>query len=485
MSSSPTESRWRIGEPPPAALLARQSYYEWLIVGVTCIGAFIGQLDGSIVQLALPALTVAFDRSVDDVRWVAITYPLAYAAFLPVFSRTCEIHGRKLLYLAGFAIFALSSLLCGFAPSLAWLVAFRVVQGVGGAMLGANSMAILVESIDDSRRAHAIGLYTTAQAIGVSVGPAAGGLLLEVLDWQWVFWVAVPFSLTAALSGWFILPRTHDLARDRRFDWIGASLLMPSLVLAILALNQVSVWPLTSTLMVLVAVGAVTLFALFAWRERVAPAPLVDFGLFSHRSFAAGVVGVSLSYALVFGMFFLMSFALIHGFHNSALLAGFKLAIIPVAMGITAPLGIAAAKKFGSSVVRVSGMALVGAALVALMIIGNHPINTLVTGLSSFAVFGVGLGLFMAPNNHATIDSAPPGRAIQAAAMLNLIRVFGSCVGVSAASSLMSWRIHQHDVIFGGRPLIDAVESSLALLVVFALIAAGASLVRSPKSAQS
>ena len=195
------------------------------------------------------------------------------------------------------------------------------------------------------------------------------------------------------------------------------------------------------------------------------------------------MVGVSLSYALVFGMFFLMSFALIHGFHNSALLAGLKLAIIPVAMGVTAPLGIAASKKFGSSVVCVAGMVLAAAALVALLIIGEHPINTLVTGLSSLAVFGVGLGLFMAPNNHATIDSAPPSHASQAAAMLNLLRVFGSCLGVSAASSLMSWRIHQHDDIFDGRPLINAVESSLALLMLFALIAACVSLVRSPKPA--
>jgi len=483
MTASPEAARWRIAEPEPAARLTRLPYYEWLIVGVTCIGAFIGQIDGSIVQLALPALTQAFDRTVDDVRWVAITYPLAYAAMLRVFSRTCEIHGRKVLYLAGFAIFALGSLLSGFAPNLFWLVVFRIVQGLGGAMLGANSMAILVTSIDSSRRAHAIGLYTTAQAIGVSAGPAVGGLLLEVLNWQWVFWVAVPFSLAAAVAGWFILPRTPRLTSDKRFDWMGATLLVPSLVLAILALNQVSVWPLASTPMILIIIGAVTLFALFVWRELVAPAPLIDLALFGHRAFTAGVVGVSLSYALVYGMFFLISFALIHGFYNSALVAGLKLAIIPVAMGITAPLGIAAAKKFGSSLVCVSGMALVIAALVALLIIGDHPVNTLVTGLSSLAVFGVGLGLFMAPNNHATLNSAPASHASQAAAMLNLLRVFGSCAGVSAASSMMSWRIHQHDAIFGGRPLINAVEISFALLMIFALIAAGVSLVRPPKPA--
>ena len=98
-------------------------------------------------------------------------------------------------------------------------------------------------------------------------------------------------------------------------------------------------------------------------------------------------------------------------------------------------------------------------------------------------MFGVGIGLFMAPNNHATLNSAPASHASQAAAMLNLLRVFGSCLGVSAASSLMSWRIHQHDDIFGGRPLINAVESSLALLMLFTLVAACAVLVRPPKPA--
>jgi MFS family permease len=227
----PSDFRWRHVlqgvEPPPAARLASHPSHHWLIVAVTCMGAFIGQLDASIVQLALPALKQSFDTSVNDVRWVAVAYLLAYASFLPVFSRVCEMYGRKLLYLAGFAVFAIASLLCGLAPDLGWPVAFRVAQGVGGALLGANSIAILLKSVDPERRARAIGLFTAPQAIGVSAGPVAGGLLLDALGWRWVFWVAVPFGLVAALCGWLILPCTADRASDKSFDRTGALLLVP------------------------------------------------------------------------------------------------------------------------------------------------------------------------------------------------------------------------------------------------------------------
>ncbi len=177
-------------------------------------------------------------------------------------------------------------------------------------------------------------------------------------------------------------------------------------------------------------------------------------------------------------MFFLMSFALMHGFHDSALLAGFKIAIIPIALGLIASFGTAVGKKRGARIVCVGGMATSAAALIALSTIALHPIGSLVPGLTAFAVFGLGLGLYIAPNNNATLDAAPAGRAGQAAALLNLLRVIGSCIGVSAASSMMLWRVHERDVLFGGRPLIDAVEASNSLLIIFAVLAGIAAFMR-------
>jgi len=173
----------RGAEPPPAGFIARLSYYPWLIVGVTCIGAFMGQLDASIVQLALPTLGRVFDTSLESVSWVALGYLIAFASFLPIFGQLCEMFGRKLLYLIGFLLFTAASALCGFAPDLVSLTAFRILQGVGGAMLGATSMSLLIKATDQSRRARALGVFAGAQAIGVSAGPAVGGFLIGTLGW--------------------------------------------------------------------------------------------------------------------------------------------------------------------------------------------------------------------------------------------------------------------------------------------------------------
>ena len=230
----------RGAEPPPAAFVARLACYPWLIVGVTCIGAFIGQLDASIVQLALPALGRTFDATLESVSWVALGYLLAFASFLPIFGQLCDIYGRKLLYLVGFLLFAGASALCGLAPDLPSLVAFRVVQGVGGAMLGANSISVLVKATDHRLRARALGVFAAAQAVGISAGPAVGGFLLASLGWPSVFWVTVPFGLAAVIVGWLVLPQTAPRDRELSFDWRGALLLAPALTLVVLALNQVS-----------------------------------------------------------------------------------------------------------------------------------------------------------------------------------------------------------------------------------------------------
>lgn len=446
----------------------------WPVIGVACIGAFIGQLDASIVQLALPALKDAFSVTVDEVRWVAIAYLLAFAACLPVFGRACEILGRKPFYVAGFALFSVASMLCGWATGLEWLIVFRTLQGVGGSLLGANSIAILVQSVPETRRSHAIGVFTAAQAVGVSVGPAAGGLLLDTLDWRWIFWASVPVGLAGFALAWRFVPRSSP-ASNERLDWYGALLLVPSLILVVLALTQVSVWSPTSPQMLLCILGAIVFSVLFVRQERKARWPVVDLTLFGGRSFVNGVVGVTLGYALLYGMLFLMAFALIHGLHNGPIVAGVKLAIVPAVMGLSAPFGIVLGQRLGSGRLSVGSMTLCFAAIMALALIAFGP-GSLVPRLAALALFGLGLGLFMAPNSHATVAAAPPSHSGTAGALVNLARVFGSCIGVASASSLMSWQMqraggsHPMGSMPVSRDLLYAVEGSLFLLGVFVLV---------------
>lgn len=448
---------------------------EWLIIGLTCLGPFIAQLDASIVQLALPALGVAFRAPLDAVSWVALGYLLALAAFLPVFGRLCETFGRRRPYVGGFLLFTLASALCGFAPDLAWLVAARVLQGIGGAMLAANSIVILSEAAGEGGRARALGLFAAAQAVGLSVGPVVGGVLLASAGWRFVFWVTVPVGIAGSLAATALLP--PDVAPERKdaFDWLGALLLIPALVALVLTLNQAASWSLEP--LMASAAATVLLLALLAAHERRRASPLIDLRLFSSPTFAGGIVAVMLSAALLYGMFLIMSFGLVRGYHRPVEAAGLRLAAIPVAIGLVSPFSGALAARFGPRAAAVGGMALCVAALLLLGMIATEPRADVVLGAIGLLVFGTGLGLFIAPNNHRTLGAAPRELSGEAGALVNLLRVLGSSLGVASATSLLSWRVRAVSgaggwAVFQGRPLLAAVESGFVLLMGFAVLAA-------------
>jgi EmrB/QacA subfamily drug resistance transporter len=476
----------RIGyEPAPSQSVTSLSYYPWLVVGTTCISAFMGQIDASIVQLALPTLERVFHARLGAVSWVAIGYSVAFASILPVFARLAEMFGRKLLYLVGFALFTVASALCGFSSSLPQLIAFRVLQGVGGAMLGANSVVILVNAAGPGRRGRAMGIFAAAQAVGVSLGPAAGGLLLGVLDWRWLFWATEPFGLAGVALGWLVVPKTTNLGAEKRFDWMGAVLLTPALVSAVIVFSESYTWGPSSAALLGSAFAAVVLLSLFVRHERRAPAPLIDLHLFRVRAFSGGVIAVVLSYALLYGIFFLMSFALVRGYHDSSLSAGLRLAITPVALGIVAPFSGALYERLGPRVVAVSGMAICLAALFFLSRALTDLSGSAGGVMAALALFGVGLGTFIAPNNSGTMAAAPAERRGQAGGLLNLGRVLGTSFGVAVTSSVLPWKLRaltgvgDRTVGVSANVFREAVNGVLPVLAAFAVIAGAASLFRS------
>jgi EmrB/QacA subfamily drug resistance transporter len=471
-------------EPAPLKSATRLSWYPWLIVGVTCIGAFIGQIDASIVQLALPALERNFDVSLNAVSWVAIAYPLAFASILPLFARFSEIFGRKLPCVGGYALFAAASAMCGMAPSLRVLIVFRVVQGVGGALVGANSITILVKAAGPARRGRAMGILATAQAVGVSAGPIIGGLLLAGFGWRWIFWVTVPFGFFAALLSWFVFPQTAGLARNKHLDWPGALLLTPALTLIVLVLSKVQSWGVSSPMLICAFLAAMIVLPLFVWRERRTTAPLLDLELFRSPAFAGGVIAVNLSYALLYSMFFLMSFAFVRGFHESPITSGARLAIIPIALGLVAPISGSVCDRLGVRMLTAAGMAFCIAGIVLLPTgltgaTGHNP-----TLMAALVLFGVGLGVFIAPNNSATMATAPDHLSGEAGGLLNLARALGGTIGVAVASTALSWRLQaltsdgRRTVGVPPQILFAAVTDVLWVLGAFAVVAAGAAMLR-------
>ncbi len=431
-------------EPAPLPFFTRRSWYPWLVVGVTCIGGFMGQLDASIVQLALPTLERQFDANLDAVSWVAIAYLLAYASMLPAFARLSETKGRKLLYLAGYALFILASAVCGMVSDLRWLIVFRVVQGIGGALLGANSITILVKAAGPVRRGRAMGLFAAAQAIGISAGPVVGGLILQTFGWRWIFLVSVPCGLAGVVLGWLALPQTPSPTSSKRFDWQGALLLTPALTSVVLMLNEVQAWGLKSGAMLCAMLVAAIFLPLFVWREWQQRDPLIDLHLFRSSAFSGGLAAVSLSYALLYSMFFLMSFLFIHGLRESPISAGLRLALIPIALGLVAPVSGSVYARVGARTMTTSAMLLCLGALVLLSrSLAGQTANYLGV-MAALALFGVGLGMFIAPNNSATIAAAPEDRTGEAGGLLNLMRALGCTLGIAAASVTFSWRLYAY-----------------------------------------
>src|SRR5579872_921404 len=184
-SSSGTHSVTRLLVEPrrPTWVATRPNAY-WLVVATVCIGAFMGQLDASIVSLALPTLRVDFHASIGAVEWVALAYLLTLVSAVVAVGRFADMAGRKLLYTYGFGIFILGSILCGVSPNLPVLIAARVLQAFGAAMLQANSVALIVQAMPEGMLGRGIGVQGAAQAVGLAVGPAVGGLLITLGGWR-------------------------------------------------------------------------------------------------------------------------------------------------------------------------------------------------------------------------------------------------------------------------------------------------------------
>jgi EmrB/QacA subfamily drug resistance transporter len=482
-------ARALLAERAPLPRLARLPNYRWFVVGTVCVGAFLGQLDASIAGLVLPTLEELFGSSVAAIEWVAISYLLTLAALVVPFGRLADLTGRKTMYTGGFLVFIVGSALCGAAPTLGWLIVFRVLQAVGAALLQANSVAIITAAVDRPSLGRAIGIQGAAQAVGLAVGPSVGGFLIVSLGWRWVFYIAVPFGLIGAALGALVLPqtrhRTERIAARERFDWLGAALFGPSVALAVFGLTFANEWGWTSWPVLGSFGGALGLLAAFGLAERRAISPLVDFVVFRDRAFSGGILAGFLAYAVLFGCLFLVPFYVERVLGADPSTAGAYLTPVPLALGFLAPIAGIAADRLGPRTPTAVGMLAAGATLLAL---GAATGSGLAATLVVLAVFGVGLGLFTPANNAAVMASAPPHRLGVAGGILNMTRSVGTSVGVAATGAVLATRLAGrvgHPVVGTvGVPtaaLAGAFDDALLFLAVLALAAGLVSLLRKPR----
>ena len=403
---------------------------HWYVVGTVCVGAFMGQLDVSIVSLALPRLSRELQASVGAVEWVALTYLLVLVATVATVGRLADAVGRKLLYVYGFAVFTAGSVLCGLAPTLVVLIAARALQAVGAAMLQANSVALITEAMPPGLLGRGIGVQGTAQALGLALGPAIGGVLLALGGWRLIFLVNLPAGAIGLALGWFLLPRSRSHRALGQSDRLGALLLAVAVAGPLLYLSLADRAGYASPRLLAVLAAGLAAAIAFVHRERRVPEPLIDLAILRRPALSVGLSSGLVSYLVLFGTLFVVPYYL-SAEHVNAALVGLQLAVLPVAIGISAPIAGRLLDRFGARPLTAGGLILTGAGLLEIAL--RHGTIGLLAGL---AVAGVGLGAFTPANNATIMSASPKGHTGVVGGVLNMTRGVGTALGVALASVL-------------------------------------------------
>jgi EmrB/QacA subfamily drug resistance transporter len=415
----------------PEVIRKMPNAYRWT-VGAVCIGAFMGQLDASIVTLAFPSIARSFHAGAAAVTWVGLSYLLVLVATVAAVGRFADMAGRKLLYVYGFVVFIVGSVLCANAPSLLALDGFRALQAVGAAMLQANSVAIIALAVPASRLGRSLGIQGAAQALGLALGPSVGGLLLVAGGWRLIFLVNIPVGLLGMVAALIFVPRSRHLQTRVPFDWGGFALFFPAVAALVFVISQGNTIGWDSAAILGGVVGAVVLGVFFVERERRHPAPMVDVRLFLRRTFAAGVVTSLLAFAVLFGILVVVPFYFERSLGASPIRTGLELMAMPVALGLVAPWSGRMADRVGPRLPATAGMTIVAGALLAVAVWRPGAWGF----VALLVTVGAGLGLFNSANNAGIMESVPPDQSGLASGLLNMSRGLGTALGLATATAV-------------------------------------------------
>ena len=390
------------------------------------MGVFMATLDASIVNISLPTLVKDLNTDFATIEWVVLSYTLVLTSLILGAARLGDMYDKKKLYLAGLALFTLSSLLCGLAPNVYWLIGFRALQGLGAAMAQALGTAIITEVFPVSERGRALGIIGTTVSTGIAIGPPLGGLLIGLFGWQSIFLVNLPVSILAL----FVVSRFVPSSSTRpgqRFDGAGAVVLFFTLACYALGMTIGQYEGFSSAATRMLLLSALAGLALFLFLERRVAQPMVDLSLFRNILFSLNLVMGFLVFVVMGGMFIMPFFLqLVKGFSTQQV--GLLLMVNPITMGLIAPIAGTLSDRFGSR-----GISLIG---LVMIIIGCLTVSTLNPSITAggfilrMLPFAIGLGMFQSPNNSAIMGAAPRDRLGVSSGLLALSRTLGTTTGL-------------------------------------------------------
>lgn len=416
------------------AMPEKSSRKWWTLAAVTA-SLFMVMVDTTIVNVALPAIQQDLRIDITELEWTVNAFLLVYAAFLLTGGKLADLLGRKRLFLFGLAVFTVSSLACGLADTGGILIGARAVQGLGAALMLPATQGLIAANFEPRERGMAYGIWAAVSMFGLSLGPLIGGLLIDGLDWRWIFYVNIPFGGAAFVFAAIILRESRDTSTEQRLDIAGlltSGIALFALVFGLVEGNRYG-WT-SSTVIGAFGVTAVALmlFIVFEWRQR---APMLKLSLFRNRTFTgANVTGLLVMLALL-GVLFFVSIYLQAVLGYSAVEAGAMFLPMTLLMMALSPVAGKLSDAIGPRWPITIGMTLLGVSLVLWSRLDlSSGFWDMLPGL---AVGGAGLGLVMSPTTTAAIGSLPVGSAGVASGVVNTFRQTGGALGVAIMGAIL------------------------------------------------
>jgi len=435
---------------------------KWYVMAAVAMGIFLATIDSSIINVALPTLVRQYKTDFATVQWVILAYLLTLATLLLSVGRLADMRGKKPIYGTGFFVFTAGSILCGFAPTIYWLIFFRIVQAVGATMILALGMAIVTEAFPASERGKALGITGSMVSIGIVIGPTIGGIIIDALSWNWIFFVNIPVGIIGIWMVVKFVPNLKPIGKQR-FDVPGAVFLFISLLSLLIGLTLGQQQSFIEFRVLILFFISIIFFGIFIWQEFHTDQPMIDLDLFKNKIFSISLATGFLTFFTIAGTIILMPFYLENNLGYETRQVGLMLAVVPIAMGVVSPISGSLSDRFGSRVIAVLGL--------IILLVGYYAISqlklttTMLEYILRFLPIGLGMGVFQSPNNSTIMGHAPRNQLGVVSGMLAINRTIGQTIGIAILGALWASRI----IFYSNSSLNASGTNAVSIYQVLAL----------------
>ncbi len=452
---------------------------RWLVLLTVIVGTFLGRLDQTIVNLALPKIIQDFGITVSSAGWIATAYILANAVFVPIWGKLGDTIGRKKVYVLGFSIFILGSVLAGFSWNLPSMIVFRIIQAIAGSADYPTAMAILAVTFPAGKeRAQALGLWSASFAAAAVFGPLIGGPLIDNFNWRSVFLINLPVGIVGLLMALAFVKESVSEKKTVKFDWWGALTLGGALASLVLVLDQGLDWGWLSTNSLLTYVAIIVFGTVFYFIERNHPEPIIDLKFFKNSIFVNALTNNFIVFMGMMGSMFLLPVFAQTFLGYNATETGYLFIPMAAALMLAAPIGGALIGKVSSRYVIAAStfVAAIGLYLFSFLDAKSTPIDLMIP----LSVMAFGLGFGMAQRTNIVASAVPEQEIGVASSILALARNIAGAFGISVFGTILSNSITSHLFSISESSAIHSVnpvafQAGVALIMLKAQISSYAS----------